>query len=180
VHTDTSYQRLLRTLGNLAPATAETVAAALGLGGVEVTAALSRLARVGYVRQWRDGRWRRRAQNLRLPKIDQIDNADRPRVAAYLNAKYDLELRLLTWAARHRDEFGPWGKGERAVTHLTETELSSLDAEYNELITRYCLLRTGPTRDTREVAVRFYAFPFHPVDEASEESRATPYPEPAG
>lgn len=54
--------------------------------------------------------------------------------------------------AHHRDDFGPWGKGERATAHLTE-------AEYHELATRYCLLRTGRAPGTREVAIRFYAFP---------------------
>lgn len=160
IHTDTSCQRLLSELASIAPATPETLAAALGQDLAEVTATLRRLAHAGYSRQDNDGRWRPGRQTLRMPTLAEVDESDRPAVAAYLEAKYASELRLLTWAAEHRDEFGPWGRGDRAVTHLTANEMASLDAEYNELLVRYCLLHARPTPDTREVAIRFYAFPF--------------------
>lgn len=162
VHTDPEDQRLLRAVGDLAPVTTDTLAAALGRGAEELAASLIRLADAGYIRRRRDGRWRRPGPvDLRLPSLDEVDEADRTRVAAYIDAKFDRELQLLSWAVRHRDEFGAWGKGERAVAHLSEAELASLNVEYTELITRYCLLRQEPAAGTREVAVRFYAFPFH-------------------
>jgi hypothetical protein len=77
----------------------------------------------------------------------------------------DIELReesrLLAWAVAHRDEFGHWVTGERAVAHLTAAELARFEDEYRELVDRYCVLRDDPAAGTREIAVRFYAFP-HP------------------
>jgi DNA-binding transcriptional ArsR family regulator len=159
INGDASYKQLARKLNGLAPATADTLAAALGLPGDEVTTKLSTLAQAGYVRQGRDGRWRGIPQNIKQPNLDEVDEAERQRVAAYLDAKYDTELRLLTWAAQHRDEFGPWGKGHRAVVHLSEAELARFDAEYDDLLIRYCLLHNKPAPGTREVAIRCYAFP---------------------
>jgi hypothetical protein len=65
---------------------------------------------------------------------------------------------------------GPWGKGERAAVHLTADELARFDAEYLDLLTRYCLLRSGPAEGTRPVLVRFYAFP----QELAEQDLAEP------
>ncbi|MEV6904836.1 hypothetical protein [Amycolatopsis sp. NPDC051372] len=74
------------------------------------------------------------------------------------NARNDRELRILCWAA-HQGGFGPWGQASRAVTHLTEVELARFTEEYNELAQRYYLRRSAPTPGTRELAMRFYAFP---------------------
>ncbi|ALG08453.1 hypothetical protein [Kibdelosporangium phytohabitans] len=69
-------------------------------------------------------------------------------MAAYLEQKYQSELRLLTWAARIRTEFGPWAAGSRAVIHLSEADLARFDTEYNDLFTRYCLLHDKPEQGT--------------------------------
>jgi hypothetical protein len=157
IHTDTADQELLAALDT--PMAVDELATGIGRHIDDVTASLRRLARSGYARQDRDGRWQRDRQELRMPVLDDVDEAERPRIAAYLDAKFAHELKLLTWAADHRDDFGPWGKGERASAHLTEAELASLDAECHELVIRYCLLRRGQGPGTREVAIRFYAFP---------------------
>ena len=73
------------------------------------------------------------------------------------------------WAAEHHAEFGPWGNGERAGIHLTHLELAAFLREYQELSARYCLLRSGPGPDTREIAIRWYTFP-KPADPAAEPS----------
>ncbi|SDY10893.1 hypothetical protein SAMN05421504_104531 [Amycolatopsis xylanica] len=174
LHNDPSYQRLTRELGTLGTATPGTLATALGHSRDEVNARLRRLAEGGYVRQGSDGQWRTVGQSLRLPVLAEVDEPDRPAVAAYLAAKYEGELRLLGWAAEHRDEFGPWGQGERAVTHLTAAELAGFTAEYNELLTRYCLLRDRPSANTREIAIRFYAFPF-PANMSARADRSLSY-----
>ncbi|MEO6089145.1 MAG: hypothetical protein ABIQ18_39135 [Umezawaea sp.] len=157
IHANADNQALLAALD--LPTTADVLAANLDRRPDEVTSALRQLATAGYARQDRDGRWRRDRQDLRMPVLADVDEAERPRIAAFLDAKFAHELKLLTWAAEHRADFGPWGKGERATAHLTEAELAGLDAEYHELATRYCLLRTGQAPGTREVAFRFYAFP---------------------
>jgi hypothetical protein len=152
VHDDPRCQELFRYL----PATAEELAGA-GLGDVERI--LDRLAADGFVRRQRDGRWVALPQSLWEPRPDEFDEPYRTRVAAFLDEKYGEELALLSWAARHRDEFGPWGRAQRASARLTELELREFEAEYLELLTRYVRLRGRPAPGVRRLAVRFYAFP---------------------
>jgi DNA-binding transcriptional ArsR family regulator len=155
VYDDPWRQRLLRGL----PATADDLAAATGQPAAEVAATLDSLAEDGYVRRRRDGRWHELPQYLREPRPDEFAEPHRSRVAAYLDEKYDEEVRLLAWAATHRDEFGPWGKAQRASARLTVSELREFEVAYLELLTRFCQLRRDPVPGVRKVAVRFYAFP---------------------
>jgi hypothetical protein len=159
VHTDPSYQQLMRALGDLAPATAHELAGATGTPAADVGKSLAALGSEGYVRQGRDGRWAGVPQYLREPRPDAYDEPHRSLVTDFLDQMYARELRLLTWAAAHRDDFGPWGKAQRASARLTESDLRELEAEYLELLTRYCHLRGHPAPGTRRVELRFYAFP---------------------
>ncbi|WP_132111897.1 helix-turn-helix transcriptional regulator [Actinocrispum wychmicini] len=156
INRDESYLALSRALKGLAPATADTLATDLGVPVAEVTARLTTLAEAGHVRQGRDGRWRTASLSIEQPDPAGMDH----RLKAYLDEKYDNELRLLTWAARNRDEFGGWAKGHRSVLHLSEADLARFDAEYDDLLTRYCLTHDKAGPGTREIALRFYAFPY--------------------
>lgn len=155
VYDDPWRQRLLRGL----PATADDLAATTDRPVTEVAATLDSLAEDGYVRRRRDGRWHELPQYLREPRLDELAEPHRSRVTAYLDEKYDEEVRLLAWAAAHRDEFGPWGKAQRASARLTAPELREFEIAYLELLTRFCQLRHHPVPGVRTVAVRFYAFP---------------------
>lgn len=152
---DPRYQWVTREL----PGDAETVARRTGLERAEVAECLKSLEDNGFVRRDRKGNWIAIPQDLREPELDDYDGADRERVAAFLDAKYADEVALLSWAAAHRDEFGPWSTAQRTSTRLTEDEFRELDAEYRELITRYCRRRRRPVAGEREFSVRFYAFP---------------------
>jgi hypothetical protein len=152
---DPRYEQVVREL----PATAEEVALRTGLSAGDVTECLKTLAGNGFVRRNRNGRWSAIPQDLREPKPDDFDEADRARVAEFLDAKYEREVALLSWAAANRDEFGPWATAQRTSARLTEPELRELDAEYRELITRYCRRRRRPVEGEQELSVRFYAFP---------------------
>ncbi|MEU3622362.1 helix-turn-helix domain-containing protein [Amycolatopsis coloradensis] len=152
---DPRYQQVVSEL----PATADDVAHETGLGRAEVTACLKTLQDNGFVRRDRKGRWISIPHDLREPRPDDYDGADRERVAAFLDAKYANEITLLSWAAEHRDEFGPWSTAQRASTRLTEAEFRELEAEYRELIMRYCHRRRRPAANEKELSVRFYAFP---------------------
>jgi hypothetical protein len=154
INSDGSYLELTRTLRGIAPVRTDTLATRMGLPVTEVTARLVTLAQAGHVRRGWDGRWRSASLNIRQP-----DPGDE-RFAAYLDQKYERELELLTWALEHRTEFGPWATGSRAVLHLTEADLARFDAEYNDLLTRYCLLHNKPEPGTREIALRMYGFPY--------------------
>lgn len=158
--------RCHRALAELAPANTSLIAGAVGDHPAQVTAALRRLAWRGHAHQGLDQRWRLSGPvDLRLPDPAAADPADRRQVTDFVAAKFSQELDLLRWAADHRDDFGPWGKGERAAVLLTEDELHRFNQEYRELLARYCQLhRAGPgeTSATRRIAVRFYAFPDRP------------------
>ncbi|ONF61873.1 helix-turn-helix domain-containing protein [Amycolatopsis keratiniphila] len=150
---DPRYHLVTREL----PASEEDVARRTGLARAEVTECLQTLQDTGFVRRDRKGNWIPIPQDLREPKPDDYDGADRERVTAFLDAKYANEIAVLSWAAQHRDEFGPWATAQRTSTRLTEAEFRELDAEYRELITRYC--RRRPGAQAKELSVRFYAFP---------------------
>jgi hypothetical protein len=120
---------------------------------------LRRLAAAGYARRCRDGRWRPVPVDLHLPHPEQLPEEDRDAAREFADARNDRELRILGWAAAHGPEFGPWGQASRSTTHLTEAELAKFTEEYDELAQRYYLRRSGPAPGTREVALRFYAFP---------------------
>lgn len=155
VHDDEGYQQLLGGL----PATSRELPQRTGLPEAEVARRLEVLSDAGFVRQQRDGRWHELPRYLREPRPDDFSEPHRSRVAAYLDELYDRELELLSWAAEHRDEFGPWGKAQRASARLTEPELRELEAEYLELLTRYVRLRGRPAPGVRHVQLRFFAFP---------------------
>ncbi|WP_191251118.1 helix-turn-helix domain-containing protein [Amycolatopsis oliviviridis] len=152
---DPRYHRVTREL----PGGAEEIARRTGLDRTEVTACLKTLQETGFVRRNRQGTWTSIPQDLREPSPDDYDGADRARVTAFLDAKYANEVALLSWAAAHRDEFGPWSTAQRTSTRLTEEEFRELDTEYRELIARYCQRRRRPAADEKELSVRFYAFP---------------------
>jgi hypothetical protein len=167
VHSDPGYRQVLRAL----PASADDLVSVTGRPESEIAASLDVLATDGYVEQYRDGRWHAAPQYLREPRPDEFDEPHRSRVAAYLDEMYRQELRLLAWAAAHREEFGPWAKAQRAAVRLTEPQLRDLEAAYRELLAPYCQQRRRPAPGTREVALRFYAFP--PPDFVSADANPT-------
>jgi len=153
IQRDAAHQTLLGHLSQAGPRSAQTIATELDRTPADVAKALTVLARAGFVGQDRRGRWSMRSMSLRMPP------ADESWARSYLDDKYDNELRLLTNAARNHARMGPWGKGERAALHLTADELSRFNAEYLDLLTRYCLLHPVPAQGTRSILARFYAFP---------------------
>jgi DNA-binding transcriptional ArsR family regulator len=155
VYDNPQYQQVMRSL----PATVPDLASRTGLSTDDVVGHLETLARDGFVRRRRDGRWHAVAQYLRETRPEEFGEPHRTRVAEYLDQTYDRELELLSWAAKHRTEFGPWGKAQRASARLTELELREFEAEYLELLTRYVRLRGQPARGARSVGGRFFAFP---------------------
>ena len=159
LHTDEEYHRLLNGLGAQAWTTSATLATALALPEDRVITMLDRLAAAGYARRRWDGRWQSIGMTLLKPDLDLLPEADRHRLQAHLDRKLDADARLLTWAARHHERFGPWAKGMRSGIHLTEAELADFNDEYLELSGRYAVRHAQPADGTRLVAIRWYAFP---------------------
>jgi len=179
VHTDDDCRQVLAALEAEGAATAQVLATAAGLPLTLVTDVLDRLHAAGAARRRWDSRWERLAQDLRWPDPDGVAwrrPDDRGRYEAFLDAKYDRELRIAERAVRQRAEFGAWSTGSRSSAHLTPAELLAFEREYHDLLRRYSLRRRRPEAGTRTVALRLYAFPQDVVDavdaELAREARA--------
>lgn len=159
LHTDEEHQRLLDRLSEQAWTTSAALATALTLPEDRVTTMLNRLADADYARRRWDGRWQSVGMTLLKPDLDILPETDRHRLQTHLDGKIDADVRLLHWAARHHERFGPWAKGMRSRIHLTEAELADFNDEYLELSDRYGVRHPRPTDSTRLVAIRWYAFP---------------------
>ncbi|MFI1989035.1 hypothetical protein [Actinoplanes sp. NPDC020271] len=161
VRSEPWFERTMAALDHGGPADSRTLARAIGADEATMEPRLREAAHLSLVRRQRGGLWALPAhQNLRLPSLDSAgDDHEREQVRQFLDAKHRAELDLLAWAVDHHAEFGRWGHGERAVTHLSAAELAGFVQDYQDLIARYCLLRSGPASGTREVAIRWYAFP---------------------
>ncbi|WP_412539396.1 helix-turn-helix domain-containing protein [Longispora sp. K20-0274] len=149
-------QRLLGALDPHEPVTEKELAATLGVDRPAVEADLRALAEAGYARRTRRG-WVDLPVDLREPR--DIAPEQQASFDDWITAKLRHELELFGRAFRHATTLGPWGKGSRARMHLTEGELASFHAEYMDLMSRYSGLRRGPATGTRQIAVRYYAFP---------------------
>ena len=157
LRTDPRVQRLMTALSELRHADAATLADEVDQPVGAVEAMLTELRAEGYVER-RGGRWQQAWLSTQLPKPADFQGVQRAKVEQFVNAKFDHEVRLLAWAAAHRDEFGDWGKGHRSNMRLNAAELAAFTTEYEELIARYSL-RHRSTSDDRDLAIRFYAFP---------------------
>ncbi len=141
------------------PATADRIAAVTGLQQSEVEETLRGLRRSRHVRRGRGGRWIAVPISLLRPAADSLDQADRETIEAFYDNKSQQELELFEWAAAQHAVLADWTKGSRSRMLLTERDLIRFDHEYLDLVMRYAQLHAEPTGQTREFAVRWYAFP---------------------
>ncbi|HWC23715.1 MAG TPA: hypothetical protein VG502_15585 [Flexivirga sp.] len=141
------------------PATADRIQEVTGLESSVVDETLRGLRRSRHVRRGRGGRWIAVPISLQRPASDSLDPADRETIEAFYDSKLHQELELFEWAAAQHAVLADWTKGSRSRMLLTERELIRFDHEYLDLVMRYAQLHGVPTRQTRELAVRWYAFP---------------------
>jgi DNA-binding transcriptional ArsR family regulator len=166
-------QQILRRLHRDGPATATTLAAALGENTGATSYHLRQLAQHGFVEDVPErsrGRvrwWRARHQDIRfLPRSAMTEDA---RVAfdqlAELNAAEDDQA--LARFQEKRAEMGPWGDAllfSRSSLRLGPQELLAFWEEYMALVLRYRGDAEGhavdpPPADAHRILVRFLAFP---------------------
>jgi len=167
-------QQILRSLRRDGPATATTLAAALGENTGATSYHLRQLAEHGFIEDVPErsrGRvrwWRARPQDLRfLPRSALTEDA---RVAldqlAELNAVEDDQA--LARFQKQRDGMGRWGDAllfSRSALRLAPEELLAFWEEYMALVLRYRgddaeAREVDPApEDARRVLVRFLAFP---------------------
>ncbi|MCO1658319.1 winged helix-turn-helix domain-containing protein [Pseudonocardia humida] len=167
-------QQILRSLHRDGPATATTLAAALGENTGATSYHLRQLAEHGFVEDIPErarGRvrwWRARRQDIRfLPRSTMTEDA---RAAldqlTELNAAEDDQA--LARFQQRREEMGPWGDAllfSRSALRLAPHELLAFWEEYMALVLRYRgddaegHAVDPPPQDARRILVRFLAFP---------------------
>lgn len=166
-------QQILRRLHRDGPATATSLAAALGENTGATSYHLRRLAEHGFIEEvperaaGRQRWWQARPQDLRFPRRSTLTEDARAAVdrLGRISAAED-DAALARFHAR-RDSMGPWADAllfSRGALRLTLDELASFWEEYLALLLRY--RRDDPTeaRDpfpsgAHRVLVRFLAFP---------------------
>jgi DNA-binding transcriptional ArsR family regulator len=174
-------RRILRELSSSGTDTPARLAEALDLPAAAVEEHLRELADNGFVLPvpgaGGPSRWRGLGQDLRLPERDQLD-ADTLEVFERLwRLRAAEEMALFARVLRRFSYPDAWHRGSRGGLHLTLVELEAFFEDYLELLTRYGQKRSAATPGTRQIAVRFYAFPlWDPADDAGPgpSSSATP------
>lgn len=157
-------QELLRR----GPATATTLARALGESTGATSYHLRQLARYGFIEdapELAGGRqrwWRLVHQDLRFPLRSQQDPATRT-VLDQLNELWSAEDRAaLARFEAARDRMGVWGDAmpySRGSIRLTLEELRDFFEEYIALLKRYQRPEEDTPPGARDVLTRFLAFP---------------------
>ncbi|GIG58144.1 transcriptional regulator [Longispora fulva] len=156
--------RILQHLEVHGPATATTLAAALGENTGATSYHLRELARYGFVAEVPDlahgrERWWKYTER-RLPLRDQQDQDMRPVLHEVTRLGYSADLDLFAAAQAARDATGEWAEElpyDRDAVELSYTELIALQRDYQELLASY---RDRPRpADARTVHLRFLAFP---------------------
>ena len=166
VYTHPVRQRLLRELGQAAPATPDALATTVGLSASEVDTHLRVLATSGFVRagdrSWRHADkqgWRTANQDLRIPDRRRFESSTQAAFDAHLDAKMATELELLTRMYNDGRHLDPWTRGSRGGVYLSMDELDRFLDDYVALLNWYGHKHDGPGPGVRAVAVRYLAFP---------------------
>jgi len=149
------------------PASATTLAAALGENTGATSYHLRELAKRGFIEEAADlarGKerwWRRRPRDLRFPRRGE-QSAEMRTVFDELNSWHFADD-VDAWARfqAQAERLGDWADAvpfSRATLHLTQEELKRFFDDYMALVKRYRHAVDAVSPDARELRVRFIAF----------------------
>ncbi|RCG14253.1 ArsR family transcriptional regulator [Streptomyces diacarni] len=164
--------RILRRLSVSGPATATTLAAALGENTGTLSYHLRQLERAGFIEDDPDHspggreRWWRgvRGLDIRRPEKTDLTAAEAAVIGELdrLRMAEDIEL-----ARRYTEEAVDaegWMRGSRGLLHLNREELDQFHDAYLDLVQRFAPGRDVATHGTRPIALRWFGVP---VDDAA-------------
>jgi DNA-binding transcriptional ArsR family regulator len=160
--------RIMRLLNRDGPATATSLARALGENTGATSYHLRQLAAHGFVEEdpqhgtGRERWWRAPRQDLRFPPRDQMSPEMRRELVKLeqLNEAEDVEA--LARFQERRDLMGEWGNAHlfaRGELTLTMSQAIAFWNDYMALFNRYAQASDPPGPDARTMLVRFLAFP---------------------
>lgn len=161
-------QRILRQLHRHGPATATSLARALGENTGATSYHLRQLAAHGFVEDdprpggGRERWWRAPRQDVRFPPRSRMSQEMRRELERFeqLNAVEDVEA-LARFEAQ-RDHMGGWGDAllfARGELTLTPAQTREFWEDYMALFQRYVQASDPPGPEARTLLVRFMAFP---------------------
>lgn len=162
-------QQILRALHRDGPATATTLAVALGENTGATSYHLRRLAEHGFVEDVPDrgtGRtrwWRARPQDIRFPPRSRMSTEARAALDEFGRIGVAEDIEAFARFQQQRDRLGGWADAllfARGALLLSPDRLLRFWEDYMGLFNRYLAEETDPpTEDARRILVRFVAFP---------------------
>ncbi|MBP2471406.1 DNA-binding transcriptional ArsR family regulator [Crossiella equi] len=161
-------QRILRALNRDGPATATTLAAALGENTGATSYHLRQLARHGLVREapelarGKQRWWRSAAKDIRFPRTGSQPPEVRALLARIHTEGVAADLDAFARFNDRRAEFGEWADAvpySRGALTLSQEELGRFFEDYLALLNRYREAHDPAAPDSRRLLVRWVAFP---------------------
>lgn len=159
-------QRILRRLDRDGPATATSLARALGENTGATSYHLRQLAEHGFVEddaslgQGRERWWRARPQDVRFPPRSRTSAALRHELDRFEQQNAAEDIEALARFQAHRERLGDWGDAllfARGELRLTFEQTRQFWEDYMALFNRYAA--AAPGTDARTLLVRFMAHP---------------------
>ena len=165
--------KALRQLGTSGPATATTLAAALGENTGTLSYHLRQLERGGFIEDdpahasGRERWWRAvRGLDVRMPADEGLTPAEQTVLSELERMRTEEDLALTRRFAVEGRSADGWMRGSRSLSHLTKEELNAFHDAYLELVRRFSRGPEEAHADTRPVALRWFGIP---VDEQTGE-----------
>ncbi|SFP23246.1 Helix-turn-helix domain-containing protein [Actinomadura madurae] len=161
-------KRIMRVLDRDGPATATSLARALGENTGATSYHLRQLAAHGFIEEasehgsGRERWWRVPRHDLRFPPRSRMSPEMRRELAKFEQFEAVEDAEALARFQARRDLMGKWGDAElfaRGELALTLPQVTEFWNDYMALFTRYVQASDPPDPDARTILVRFMAFP---------------------
>lgn len=160
-------QRVLEHLRVHGPATATTLAGALGENTGTLSYHLRQLERGGLIEDVPDRgdgreRWWRCVGNLdiRHPARASLGPAETAVLDEVESTAFVEDMGHAQRYLQGRGEFGTWAQGSRSTMHLTQRELQEFHDAYLDLLQRFGRAAEDAPPDSRPILLRWFALPF--------------------
>jgi DNA-binding transcriptional ArsR family regulator len=161
-------RRILATLGRDGPATATTLAKALGQNSGATSYHLRELAKHGFIDEatelahGKERWWRMRPRDIRWPRHSKQSDEMRSVFGQLQQRAFADDLEHLARFLQRRDSIGEWSDAfafSRGATHMSIPEFHQFWEDYMALLRRYVRPESDSTPDMRRVLLRLMAFP---------------------
>ncbi|MFI6603856.1 ArsR/SmtB family transcription factor [Nonomuraea sp. NPDC050536] len=157
---------MLEHLNVHGPATSTTLGEVLGAKTGTTSYHLRQLEKHGFIEEIPERstgreRWWRRVEtgDIRLPRPDQLDPADRPVLAEFHRIGHERDRELLDELPAAYAADPAWVMVSRAFGWMTEQEVAAFFEEYMALLKKYGHRRGDAPPGSRPLFIRFFTVP---------------------